>query len=96
VAWLATGIAKMTPAETAAAMANDLMLNTIRSSFLLKSNYALMTDTRHPAQITSGERDPFRGPFPPRNNLCQGKVGLMIRDSEKKAIKLRKIKWLGN
>jgi hypothetical protein len=29
MAWLATGIAKMTPVETAAAKANDLMLNTI-------------------------------------------------------------------
>jgi hypothetical protein len=33
MAWLATGMAKMTPAETAVTTANALMLNTIRYSF---------------------------------------------------------------
>jgi hypothetical protein len=38
VAWLVTGMAKPTPAVTAVAMANALMLNTIGSSFFLDGN----------------------------------------------------------
>ena len=34
MAWLATGMAKTTPAETAVTTANALMLNTIGYSFL--------------------------------------------------------------
>ena len=41
MAWLPTGIAKMTLAETAAAVANALILNTIGSSFFL----SLKTET---------------------------------------------------
>jgi len=62
MAWLVTGIAKTTPAETAEAMANALMLNTIRSSFFShqkrrRLDYTVHADTRHLDQTTFGGKD---------------------------------------
>jgi hypothetical protein len=50
MAWLATGMAKTTPTETAVTTANALMLNTIRYSFyFIKKLRALIIWRRHKA-----------------------------------------------
>jgi hypothetical protein len=45
MAWLMTGMAKTTPAETAAAMANDLILNTMGSPFYWNGHEPTMGKT---------------------------------------------------